>query len=194
MPKPRLLFMAGSSREGSINRKLARQAYEFGRALEADCELIELADYDMPLYNGDLEARDGLPENAKRLKAKFIACDGFLLAAPEYNSSLTPLLKNTLDWISRKETDDEPALAAYQGKVAALTAASPGGFGGLRGLVPLRMMLGNIGVHVLPDQLAISRAHEAFGDDGALSDDGQAQRLRGIVASLVTAAAKLKSA
>lgn len=189
--RPKLLFMAGSSRSGSCNRKLAREAYHIGLDMEAEAELIELADYEMPLYNGDLEAEEGLPDNARRLKAKFAAAHGFLLAAPEYNSSLTPLLKNTLDWISRKETDDEPPLQAYRGKVAALCAASPGAYGGLRGLVPLRMMLGNIGVHVLPQQLAVPQATQAFDDDGRLQDEKHLKALQSIVASLVETSSRL---
>ena len=144
----------------------------------------------MPIYDGDLEDASGLPEAAKRLKQVFREHDGVFIASPEYNSSIAPLLKNVLDWISRKHEADEPMLSAYQGKVMAIAAASPGGFGGLRGLVPLRMMLGNIGVLVLPEQLAISFADTVFDAEGNLSDDKHRKVLERMVSRLVEVTGK----
>ncbi|MHB0776619.1 NADPH-dependent FMN reductase [Halomonas sp. WWR20] len=190
--RPHLLCFAGSARQASFNKHLARCAAPLLERHGAEVTLIDLADYPMPLYDGDLEESDGLPESAQRLKALFRECDGFLIAAPEYNSSLAPLLKNTLDWISRKERSDEPALVAFRGKVAALCAASPGGFGGLRGLVPLRMMLGNIGVHVLPQQLAVSHAGSAFSETDELTDPQQAHTLDTLAAELVRVSRSLR--
>lgn len=183
--QPRLLFFAGSIRSQSLNAQLVRLAASMARSRGADVTLVDLADYPMPLYNGDVEAADGLPETARALKALFHEHGGFFIASPEYNSSLSPLLKNTLDWVSRRETADEPALSAYSGKVAALGAASRGRLGGLRGLVPLRMMLANIGVHVVPAQLAVPNAGEAFDADGNLRDDTQTRSLGTVLDQLI---------
>jgi chromate reductase, NAD(P)H dehydrogenase (quinone) len=189
---PKLVFLAGSAREGSFNKKLARLAADIARAEDADVTLLDLADYPMPIYNGDLEEEQGLPDTVITLKHLFRECDGFFIASPEYNSSMPPLLKNTLDWLSRKEKEDEPPLVAYQGKIAALSAASPGQYGGLRGLVPLRMMLGNIGVHVIPQQLAVAKANEAFDDQDRLRNDQQMQTLKSVVQGLIRASRCLR--
>lgn len=183
--QPSLLCFAGSARQASFNKRLARCVAPLLERHGAAVTLLDLADYPMPLYDGDLEESDGLPEPARRLKAMFRECDGFLIAAPEYNSSLAPLLKNTLDWVSRSENSDEPPLVAFRGKVAALCAASPGSLGGLRGLVALRMMLGNIGVQVLPQQLAVTNASDAFTEAGALANQQQLRTLDSLAAELV---------
>ncbi len=123
----------------------------------------------MPLYDGDLETRDGLPTGAKKLKELMRAHDGLLISSPEYNSSISAVLKNAIDWASRP-VEGEPPLACFTGKAAALLSASPGALGGLRGLVHLRSILGNINVLVIPDQVAVMSAHTAFADDGSLKD------------------------
>ncbi|RZU98212.1 NADPH-dependent FMN reductase [Spiribacter vilamensis] len=187
-----LITLAGSTRKASVNKKLARLARDRARHAGASVEFLDLADYPLPLYDGDLEDREGIPAAAQELKARLRQCDGFLIASPEYNSSLSPVLKNALDWISRRKDADEPPLAAYRGKVAALVAASPGGLGGLRGLVPLRMMLGNIGVHVIPDQFALAGAFDAFNDADELADPKQAEQLSTVVEAWVATAARLK--
>jgi len=178
-------------RQASVNKKLARLAAARAQATGASAEYLDLADYPMPIYDGDLEAQGGLPETARSLKARFRGSDGFLIASPEYNSSLPPVLKNALDWISRPETGDEPGLVAYRGKVAALMAASPSGMGGMRGLVPLRMMLGNIGVHVVPDQLTVPRAFNAFTASDQLADPDHDERLAAVVRTWVETARRL---
>lgn len=193
MTSPRILFFSGSTRDESLNKKLARNAWNIATAMDVDATYLDLRDYPMPIYNGDIEAESGLPAAARELKAEFVAHDGFFIASPEYNSSFSPLLKNSLDWISRPHEKDEGSLIAYRGKVAALSAASPGGFGGLRGLVPLRMMLGNIGVHLIPDQLAISAAHKAFDDEGKLTNPQQLTTLQNIITQLVRTSVALKS-
>ena len=119
-----------------------------------------------------------MPVAAKELKQLFLEHHGLLIAAPEYNSSITAALKNAIDWVSRAESDDEAPLAAFTGKTAILCAASPGALGGLRGLVTVRSILGNIGVTVLPDQVAVSRAQEAFKADGTLADEKQTARVK----------------
>jgi NAD(P)H-dependent FMN reductase len=169
MAVPRILAFAGSARRESFNRRLIKVAAAAAETAGAEVTLIELADYPLPLFNQDLEADKGLPENAMALKKLFLEHDGLLLSCPEYNSSITPLLKNTIDWVSRQAPGEGP-LAAYKDKVATLMSASPGRLGGLRGLVHVRSILGNIGVLVLPDQVAVSEAHGAFTPDGGLND------------------------
>ncbi len=181
----RLLFFAGSARKDSINKKLAQYAAGVAREKGAKATFIDLKDFEMPLYDGDLEDEKGLPENARRLKQLFSDHDGFFIASPEYNSSFSPLLKNSLDWISRAGEENEKPLIAYTGKVAALGATSPGGLGGLRGLVSLRMMLGNVGVTVIPNQAAIGSGFQAFNDDGGLIDKAQAGMLDNVIDALV---------
>jgi NAD(P)H-dependent FMN reductase len=183
----KILFFAGSARRDSINKKLARSAYELAKTKAADATFVDLIDYPMPIYNGDLEAESGLPENAKKLKQIFVEHKGLFIASPEYNSSISPLLKNTLDWISRKETPEEAPLRAYVNKVAALSAASAGHFGGLRGLVPLRMLLSNIKVTVLPDQLVVPYYPKAFNESGELIDDKVLASLDNVVKQLIEA-------
>lgn len=186
-----LLFLAGSARKESINKKLAQLASELAKKAGAQVRYIDLKDFEMPLYDGDLEDQQGIPENAKKLKQLFVAHDGFFIASPEYNSLMSPLLKNSLDWISRPHEENEGPLIAFKGKVAALGAVSRGGLGGLRGLVPLRMMLGNIGAIVIPSQAAIGNGFQAFDDNGQLTDENQAALLNATVNELVKVANKM---
>lgn len=189
---PRILAFAGSARAGSFNRKLIRIAVGGARAAGAEVTLLELKDYPLPLYDGDLEAAEGLPPNARKLKEMFLAHEGLLIAAPEYNSSITPLLKNTIDWVSRS-APGEASLACYDGKVAALMSASPGGLGGLRGLMVVRLCLSNIKVLVLPDQVAVATAHEAFAEDGRLKDEKREAAVARLGATLAQTIAKLRA-
>ena len=191
MPDPRILIFAGSLRKGSLNKKLARVAFEALKSAGGDATLIDLADFPVPVYDGDLEAEKGLPENARKLKALMIGHPGLLIVTPEYNSSIPGALKNVLDWASRQE-GEEPVLAAYKGKTAALLSASPGALGGLRSLVVLRAMLENIGTLVIPQQLAVSRAHEAFSGDGSLKDAKQKAAVDGVALALVALLKKLQ--
>ncbi|MFO0983398.1 MAG: NAD(P)H-dependent oxidoreductase [Planctomycetota bacterium] len=175
----KILALAGSTRTESFNKKLIRIAADGARAAGAEVTLIDLRDHPLPLYDGDLEATQGLPANAHAMRALFLAHQGLLIASPEYNSSITAVLKNTIDWVSRP-VPDEPPLAPFIDKVAALMSASPGALGGLRGLVHLRSILGNIKVIVLPEQVSVPRANEAFHADGSLKDQkqqAQVQRL-----------------
>ncbi len=166
---PKVLAFAGSLRRESYNKRLVRIAASAAEAAGAEVTLIDLKHYPMPIFDEDLEAASGPTEAVLALRAKMVDSDAFLIASPEYNSSITAVLKNTIDWVSRPGPG-QPSLAGFKGKVAAIMSASPGGYGGLRGLVHLRAILGNIGVIVLPDQLAVPRAFEAFQEDGALRD------------------------
>lgn len=184
MTTPRILAFGGSLRRDSFNQKLAAIAAAGAREAGAEVTLIALRDFPMPVYDGDLEEASGLPEEAKKLKALFREHHGLLIASPEYNSSISGALKNAIDWVSRQETDDEPSLSALSGKSAVLMSASPGGLGGLRGLVTVRSILGNIGITVLPDQIAVSKAYEAFNEDGSLIDAKQQAGIKGLGAKL----------
>lgn len=192
MTPPCILAFAGSTRTGSYNKKLVHVAAEAAREAGAEVTVIDLRDLALPLFDEDLEEAQGLPENAKALKSMLRAADGLLISSPEYNSSITAVLKNAIDWASRAETDDEPPHACFRGKVATLMAASPGGLGGIRGLVHLRAILGNMGVIVLPDQIALPAAYEAFDANGHLKDDRKHKQVAAAAAALVNATTKLK--
>lgn len=166
---PKILAFAGSTRTDSYNKKLIKVAAAGASAAGADVTLIDLRDFPMPLYDGDLETKEGLPPNAVKLKKLFLENRGLLISAPEYNSGISGVLKNTIDWVSR----GDDSLACFDKKVAVLMSASPGALGGLRGLVTVRYILGNIKVLVLPQQIAISKANEAFNPDGSLKDPKQ---------------------
>ena len=178
-PIARILAFAGSARADSYNKRLVKVATEGAQAAGADATIVDLRDYRMPLFDQDLEAAEGLPAKARELKEIMLDHDGLLIAAPEYNSSITPLLKNTIDWVSRP-SNGENALIAYQGKVAAIMSASPGRLGGLRGLAHLRSILSNIGVLVIPDQVAVGEAHKAFGSDGNLINEKTQESVKGL--------------
>lgn len=181
----KLLFISGSTRTDSYNIALAQAAKKIADSLGATTECIDLSDYEMPLYNQDYEADHGLPKSAIALKAKMVAADGFFFTTPEYNSSFSPLLKNSIDWVSRKHLPDEPGLQAFMDKGAAIAAASPGALGGIRALVPLRLLLANIGMNVVGNQLALSQAHQGFKEDGSLSNEAHEKILNGIVKTLI---------
>ncbi len=152
---PRLLAFAGSSRKESFNKKLLSIAAEGARQAGAEVTMVNLADFPMPIFNQDQESAEGMPEKARAFKKLLVEHDGFLVASPEYNGSYSPLLKNVIDWASRSESESEAVLAAFRGKTAVLMAASPGAYGGMRGLIALRMLLANLGVILLPEQVAI---------------------------------------
>ena len=180
----KILCFAGSLRKDSFNKKLVKEAMELAKAAGAECTYVDLKDYEMPMYDGDIEAASGLPENAKKLRKLMKEHTGFLIASPEYNSSVSGVLKNIIDWTSRPEGDDKP-LVCYTGKVAGIMAASPGAFGGMRGLVTLRSILGNIGVLVVPEQQALAKAGEGFDENGKLKDDKVKASVEKIAARVV---------
>jgi chromate reductase, NAD(P)H dehydrogenase (quinone) len=192
MNQPRLIAFAGSLRTASFNKQLVHIAADAARAAGAEVTLVDLRELALPLFDQDLEDASGLPEGAKRFKTLLRESDGFLISSPEYNSSVSGVLKNAIDWVSRPESDDEPPLVAFHGKTAALLAASPGALGGLRGLVHLRSLLENIGVLILPEQVCISAAYEAFAD-GKLKNEHSAKKVAHLAQSLVTIVGKLKS-
>jgi NAD(P)H-dependent FMN reductase len=189
---PRILAFAGSTRRESLNKKLVQHAAKGAREAGAEVTLLDLRDLPLPLFDQDLEAEHGMPDNGARLKKLFIDHDGLLIAAPEYNSSVTAVLKNAIDWVSRPAPGESP-LVAFRGKVVTLMSASPGALGGLRGLVHVRSILGNIGAIVLPDQVAVAKAHEAFQPDGSLTDPKQQAGIEALGKTLASFLMKLKA-
>ena len=190
----RLLFFAGSAREASFNKKLALLGHHIAEANGIEAVFVELKDYPMPIYNGDIEAAEGPPERARAFKALLGEYQGVFIASPEYNSSVTPLLKNTLDWVTRVRAKGETGLEVFKSRVFAISGASPGYYGGMRSLLNLRQILAvGIGALVIPEQLALPRAMDAFEADGSLKDRNQQEMLKGVVEALAIAARKLAS-
>ncbi|MCE9590247.1 MAG: NAD(P)H-dependent oxidoreductase [Planctomycetes bacterium] len=192
MRTPRILAFAGSLRANSWNKKLVRVAIEGAKRGGAEVTYIDLKEYPLPVFDEDLETAQGLPANARKLKDLFLAHDGLLLSCPEYNSSITAALKNAIDWVSRPVPNEGP-LNCFDGKIASLMAASPGALGGLRGLVTVRSILGNIKVTVLPDQVAVPKANEAFNPDGTLKDAKLQASIESLGEKLARTLAKLKA-
>ncbi|MEM9276784.1 MAG: NAD(P)H-dependent oxidoreductase [Cyanobacteria bacterium P01_F01_bin.143] len=190
MSQPKILAFAGSSRIESFNKKLVKFAAEEARQAGAEATYIDMLDYPMPLFNEDLEAKEGLPAKVVEFKAILREHQGFLISCPEYNGSITPLLKNAIDWASRPELNEKP-LSCFKGKVAALLATSPGALGGIRGLVHVRAILEGIGVIVIPDQKAIPRAAQAFDNSGQLIEARQAHGVTAIAQKLTEITTKL---
>ena len=190
MTNPKILAFAGSTRTDSFNKKLIKIAADGARDAGAELTLIDLGDFPLPLYDGDLEQRDGLPATARKLKDLMLSHQGFLISSPEYNSSISGVLKNTIDWASRQSEGETP-LACFKNKVAGLMSASPGGLGGLRGLVHVRAILGNIGVLVIPEQIAVAKAHEVFNIDGTMKNKDQEEQVKKIGANVAKLLMKL---
>jgi NAD(P)H-dependent FMN reductase len=192
MPSPRILVFAGSIRTGSFNARLAARAAKELALSEADVSLISLADFPMPLYDGDLEAKSGPPDNAVKLKRMFMVHHGIFIASPEYNASVTPLLKNTIDWISRVREGREAPLAAFKQRVFALGATSNGTYGGMRSAMALRQVLElGCGALVLPEQIVVREAAQAFDDGDNLKDERSAGLLKVLAQRLVEMARQM---
>jgi NAD(P)H-dependent FMN reductase len=186
MPAPKILVMAGSLRNGSHNVRLAALATKELMLADADVTRISLADYPLPIYDADVSAKSGPPLNAVRLKQMMSANRGVFIASPEYNASITPLLKNTIDWISAVRERGDPPLAAYQNRVFALGGASPGRSGAMQSLLALRQVLA-VGCRalVIPEQVTIPNAEQAFDDMDELRDARAAGQLKTVVRRLL---------
>jgi len=190
----RLLVTSGSARRGSYNTALAGVAAGLARAAGAEVTQLDLRSLVLPVYDGDVEAA-GMPAGALELQRLFAAHDAFIVAAPEYNSFVTPLLVNALDWASRtKAAGDLPAgLAAMSGTVAGMLSASPGAFGGARAQLFLRSFLStSLGMLVVPETAAVGQAHQAFDEQGALKEERQQQAVDRVVLSVLRTAAALR--
>lgn len=187
----KLLAFSGSTRSGSYNQRLLDIAVGLAREAGAEVTSISLRDFDLPLYDGDLEAR-GFPPSADRLRALFIEHDGFLIASPEFNGSVSGTLKNAIDWASRpREGEPLTALPAFRGKVAGVMSASISPFGGLRGLLALRQILGTIQTLVATEQVLVPFADRAF-DGPELTEAMPRQLLPVLVNRVVFLAGALK--
>lgn len=187
----KLLAFSGSTRAGSLNQALLDLAAAEARARGAEVTMVNLKDFGLPLYDGDLE-QAAFPPAARELKALFKAHHGFLIASPEYNGSVSGVLKNAIDWASRPDGEGPVALSAFRGKVAGLMAASISPFGGLRGVTHLRQILGTIQVVVATEQVLIPFAQNAFDEAGALKEPLPAQILGMTVARVIELAEKLQ--
>jgi chromate reductase, NAD(P)H dehydrogenase (quinone) len=185
----RLLFFAGSAREKSLNKRLARLGAQIAEANGIAATFADLADYPMPLYDGDLETKSGPPDTARKLKALMQVHTGIFIASPEYNASFSPLLKNALDWVSHIRDEGDAPLEVFTTRVFAIGAASPGGMGGLRGLSQLRIVLENgLGALTLPDQFLVPRAIDAFDDNGHLKNKDTQETFKVLIQKLARAA------
>jgi len=191
MTAPRILAFSGSIRDGSINTRLVDVAT--AELVQQECEVtrISLADYPLPIYDGDLESQEGIPDNARKLARLFHEHEGLFIACPEYNGSLSPLLKNTIDWISRVSSDDKGELVPYRGKIGAVAAASPGAMGGISMLYHLREILTRLGVLLVAEQVAVGNGFSAFDEMDKLTDERAAQFLEATCKSLSQKAALL---
>lgn len=189
----KLLAFAGSTRTGSLNQALVDLAAAQAREKGADVTEIRLKDFDLPLYDGDIEAQ-AFPPAARELKKLFVAHHGFLIATPEHNGSTSAALKNAIDWVSRPTDPAETmvTLAAFRGKVAGLMSASISPFGGLRGITHLRQILGTIQTVVATEQLLLPFAQNGFDEAGALKEALPAQILGMTVARVIDLATRLE--
>ena len=192
MRTAKILVFSGSTRPGSYNTALAALATKELAQAEAEVTRIALEDFPLPLYHGD--AKGQAHANAVRLKRMLMQHHGVFIASPEYNASVTPLLKNTLDWISHVREDGEPLLAAFKNRVFALGSASTGVYGGMRSLMALRQILElGCGALVLPQQVSVREAARAFDARGGLTDERCADMLRATARGLIAAAVRFAS-
>lgn len=176
---PRILAFSGSARKGSLNRKFLAVAVQAAREAGGEVTLIDLSDYGLPFYHGDLEDATGLPANALKLIELVTSHAALLIASPEYNSMITPLLKNTIDWCTRAEENP------FAGKVAAILSASPGALGGVRSLKLAQQLMLHLGCHVVPGQVFLPQADKAFDERGALKEPRPQKSVQALVTELV---------
>ena len=192
MPVPKILVFAGSTRTGSHNARLAALAAKELALTGADVTRVSLEDYPLPIYNGDDETESGVPANARNLKRLMMEHHGVFIASPEYNASITPLLKNTIDWISRVRERGEPPLTAFKHRAFALGGASDSPYGALRSLMALRQVLElGCGALVLPEQITVFHASEAFDEMDNLKEERAAASLKRVVQRLADTAREM---
>jgi chromate reductase, NAD(P)H dehydrogenase (quinone) len=195
MLAPKILVMAGSLRAGSHNARLAALAAKELALAEADVTRISFADYSLPLFDADTMADSGMPRPALELKTMLAAHQGVFIASPEYSASVSPLIKNAIDWVSRGRDRDEPNYATFKGRVFALGAAANGSAGGIRGLMALRQILElGCGALVIPEQVTVGRAAQAFDDMDNLKEETPAAALKAMVRRLIEMASLMPRA
>ncbi|MDT0593891.1 NADPH-dependent FMN reductase [Glaciecola petra] len=187
----KLLAFSGSLRKQSFNQSIVECAAQGAKDVGAEVTIVSLNDYIAPLFNEDDEAVSGIPKGAKAFKQLLMEHDGFLIASPEYNSSFSAAFKNAIDWASRMEQGEKP-LQAFRNKTATLMACSPGALGGMRVLVPTRMLLGNLGIHVHPSQQAIGKVSSLINEKGQVIDEKTIEKLHVLGAQSVAYTKALK--
>lgn len=175
----KLLIFAGSLRADSCNKKFAREAVRLAQGAGVEAEFLDLKDYPMPVYDGDIEAATGVPETTKALGKKIASADGIVISTPEYNGSIPGILKNVVDWLSR----DKPV--SLEGKHLLLLAASPGALGGVRSLWHSRQPFDVLGVHVFPGMMGLPDAYNAFDAEGKLKDEKTTQRVKKLLEQFI---------
>jgi NAD(P)H-dependent FMN reductase len=186
MPSPKILVIPGSTRVGSHNVKLAALAVKELTLNDVEATRISLGDYELPIYEAGIETKGGPPANALRLKQMIMAHHGVFIASPEYSASVAPMLKNAIDWVSRVRERGDPTYAAFKGRVFAIGAASPGALGGARSLMALRQILElGCGALVIPEQVAVQQADDAFDDMDNIIDTHAANLFRAQLARLM---------
>jgi NAD(P)H-dependent FMN reductase len=187
----KILVIPGSLRTGSFNAKLAAvAAHQIARA-GVDVTRLSLADFPLPIYDGDLQTRSGVPKNAVDLKRMMGAHHGVLIVTPEYNSSVPPLVKNMIDWVSRVQDAHEGRGQVFRGRPFAVASASPGRLGGARALAALRLILSALHALVIPNQLALAFANEAYDDMDRLKQAADVEALEGLVRQLIDVSQRL---
>lgn len=179
----KILAFSGSDKPGSYNQQMVNVAARGANMQGAQVSVVNLGQFELPLFSETIQAQ-GIPQGVKDFKALLASHDGLLIASPEYNGAYSPLLKNALDWASRSTADKEPSLSVYRNKSAAIMSASPGGLGGMRGLIVLRMLLANLGVTVLAQQQTLGSAHSAFDESGEIIEQPKRESVEAIGAQL----------
>jgi NAD(P)H-dependent FMN reductase len=190
----KLLVFAGSTRQLSYNRRLAKVVAQMARDAGADVTHLELADFDVPMYNADLEAR-GTPADVMKLKQVTYEHPAWIICTPEYNASYPALVKNTLDWISSPVKSDpvwKDDFRSTRGKVVGMLSASPGALGGLRSQSHLAPLLLNLQCWLAPKNFALARAADAFDERGTLVNEGARKSVQGVIDQVLWAAARLE--
>lgn len=175
----KILIFAGALRQGSCNKKFAHEAQKICLELGVDSKFIDLKDYPMPVYDGDIEETSGIPETTKELSKEISAADALIISTPEYNASIPGILKNVIDWLSREKP------VSLEGKHLLLLAASPGALGGIRALWHSRQPFEQLGVHVFPNMMGLPNAYNAFDDNGKLKDEKTTQKLKSTIESFI---------
>ncbi len=181
----KILVIPGSLRTGSLNAKLAAAAADQFAQAGAEVSRLSLGDFPLPIYDGDLQTRSGVPKNAINLKRMIGAHHGVLIVTPEYNASVPPLVKNTIDWVSRVQDAHETRGQVFRGRAFAIAAASDSRLGGTRSLAALRMILSACQAMVIPSQLALSFASEAYDDMDRLKHPADIEALAALVRQLI---------
>ncbi|RUO23103.1 hypothetical protein CWE08_00160 [Aliidiomarina iranensis] len=180
----KLLAFAGSLRKDSLNRKLIAYVAKEAEAAGAEVTVLDLNDFPLPIFNEDIET-EGMPAKVRELQSILARHDGLLISTPEYNGAVPALVKNTLDWLTRKQANGDSGIELIKGKVVGIVSASPGALGGLRSLLLLRDQLAKLSMWVAPAQFALGQADQAFDEQGALKDGNQVKQIKAVVQQVI---------